>query len=184
VKERPIIFTGEMVHAILSGRKTETRRLKFNAEIGDYLYVRETFFKDSCLTCNDGYDYLGGNYCTCTDPPLYRATLGKDFGNLPPPREIKWQPSILMPKIYARLWLQVTDVRRERLHDITYKGIEAEGYNAFRKDSPWLTDHSLTAAEDAFAWWIELWDSINAGRGFPWDDNPEVVVVEFERIEK
>ncbi len=86
-----------------------------------------------------------------------------------------WKPSIFMPRWASRILLEVTDVRVERVQDIREedaradcgkeKCCEAEGHGAI------VAFHGL-------------WDSINAKRGFGWDVNPWVWVVEFKRIEK
>lgn len=115
MKERPILFSGPMVRAILEGRKTQTRRVaKIHGyglddrpvfgrspfgEPGDRLWVRETF----CGSC-------------VRDPAyIYRAT-DENPSHLFQPR---WRPSIHMPRWASRLTLEVTAVRRERLRDIT-----------------------------------------------------------------
>ena len=88
---------------------------------------------------------------------------------------LKWNAAITMPRWASRITLEVTGVRVERLQDITYDDILAEGWNS-RTSEP-ITDG--TAGEDARAWYIALWDSINARRGYPWVSNPWVWVVEF-----
>jgi len=89
-----------------------------------------------------------------------------------------WRSPIFMPRWASRITLEVTGVRTERVQDITYDDILAEGWNS-RTSEP-ITDG--TAGEDARAWYIALWDSINARRGYPWVSNPWVWVVEFKRI--
>ncbi len=75
-----------------------------------------------------------------------------------------WRPSIHMPRWAARITLEVTGVRVERLHDMTRADSYAEG---------------LASAGDSFP---DLWDSINVERGFSWESNPWVWVIEFRRI--
>ena len=80
-----------------------------------------------------------------------------------------------MPRWAARLFLRVKSVRVERLQDITEADAMAEGVKAYGQNNC-----SGTSARIAFA---ELWDSIYAKRGFGWDLNPWVFVVEFEKLD-
>ncbi len=89
-------------------------------------------------------------------------------------------PARYMPKEAARDWAVVTRIRAQRVGDISYEDICAEGWDA-RVSTP-VTDGS--AGDDARAWFIELWDSINAKRGYSWESNPWVFAITFERIER
>ncbi len=95
----------------------------------------------------------------------------------------RYRPSIHMPRWASRILLEVTDIRIQRVKQILEKDCIAEGivqvgleptatYN-FGTDDHWLTPGN------AFG---NLWDSINAKRGFGWDENPWVWVVSFKRI--
>jgi hypothetical protein len=181
---KPILFNTEMVQAILGDRKTVTRRvikpqpiagirksvfvpsgiedghgreIKLLYKVGDILYVRETFNN------------------TETDTVLYAAD--KDFIDfyLFMESEIKWKPSIHMPKEAARIFLKVTDVRVERLQDITEEDAIAEGMSKTLVDGV-----VFISAKGNFH---VLWDSLNIKRGYGWEDNPWVWVIEFERVE-
>ena len=232
-KERPILFKGEMVRAILNGRKTMTRRVvkpqpkgetsharywceetgewewMYNAvtahpgrgffcpygKTGDRLWVRETFrlsTREDC-TCYEP--------CYCrTGVPIYRVDM--DHG------EENWKPSIFMPRWASRILLEVTDVRIERLQDITEKDALAEGtscpvtidgaplINISHRPSAaeFLNEHNLARFSkgenlgtpfDEDNWIIAhfaaLWESIN-GDG-SWDANPYVWMVEFKRVQ-
>lgn len=189
---KPILFNTEMVLAILDGRKTCTRRIikaekvdnvlnsparKSNPDIpdaqfikclldmkyepGDILYVRETWSE-----WTDGYVYKAWN------SPFPQA--GKSS-------VMKWHPSIHMPKEAARIWLRVTDVRVERLQDITIDEIRKEGLESRFDVKDKFSDG---IARGRF---LELWDSTikkpDIDR-YGWDANPWVWVVEFERCEK
>lgn len=194
---KPILFNTEMVRAILDGRKTCTRRICkdaneytvpymdfYNADRrtyavhnfadkeqmeqlstaertcpicpGDILYVREAWKK-----APNGYYY-------------YEDWQRNDIADV-----TKWKPSIHMPKEAARIWLKVTDVRVERLQEITIDGIRNEG----------LFSMAVHAGdmEIAMEEWKNLWNStikkpdINH---YGWDANPWVWVIEFERCEK
>lgn len=108
---------------------------------------------------------------------------------------LNWRPSIFMPKNAARIWLKVKGVRVERVQDISTEDIKKEGVqipvaNGQRPLIPLNSKHfphemiigkSPVTADDYWrAFWVELWDSINAKRGFGWEENPWVWVVEFE----
>ena len=193
-KERPIIFSGPMVRALLEGRKTQTRRVVRSPEkysnirecdfcspygqAGDRLWVRETF---------RGKAPWEWEYRAEQDP----ATDGW-----------KWTPAIHMPRVACRLVLEVTATRIERLQEISDADAQAEGARYFpsipigtpfkygrddirwsMEDAPPNTDHCLSTARYAFAnFWNKL-RGYDATSGEPdsWDGNPWVWVVEFKR---
>ena len=144
---------------------------------GDTLYVRETWAFISCICCNGNYNQDGGPF-NCYDYQaveyddgdsisdgcfLYRADCRK-------PERITWRPSIHMPKQAARIWLKVTDVRVERLQDISLEDCVREGIEASRTG--------------IFARFSILWDSTIKKQfiaKYGWDANPWVWVIEFER---
>ncbi len=193
---KPILFNTEMVQAILDGRKTVTRR-KIDRDItnfcdvevdgtlldyqnchgdfinpidlcrykvGDILYVRETWSIHECVKCQAGIPALGGE-CKCEY--VYRTNYGAT--------DFRWKPSIHMPKEAARIFLKVTDVRVERLQDITEEGAIAEGMSKTLVDGV-----VFISAKGNFH---VLWDSLNIKRGYGWEDNPWVWVIEFERVD-
>lgn len=190
----PILFNTEMVRAILDGRKSCTRRLvkirrkdacgfyvtkksdgtfsgiyeydenesMFDNPLmppyqpGDILYVRETWKK-----APNGYYY-------------YEDWQRDDIADV-----TKWKPSIHMPKEAARIWLKVTDVRVERLQEITSEQISREGVEV---EYP----HVLNGEEKRYAF-SALWNSTIKKSDidrYGWDANPWVWVIEFERCEK
>jgi hypothetical protein len=94
----------------------------------------------------------------------------------------RWRPSIFMPKSAARIWLKVTDVRCERLHDITPHDAWLEGCrvgNSFVWES-----HIQELKQICRDMFVNLWDHLNAKRGYGWDSNPWVWVYTFERCDK
>jgi hypothetical protein len=123
---------------------------------GDRLWVRETFA--------DLIDIGGGhNYCA------YKADLKIDSSY---EDHTHWTPSIFMPRWASRITLEITGVRVERVRDITPEDAYQEGMV-----------HNITASEaDCLTPFRELWDSINAKRGYGWDVNPWVWVIGFRRI--
>lgn len=125
-------------------------------QVGDILYVRETWIESSF-----GYAYRASDYSTI-----------EDWAE----EEIKWKPSIFMPKEAARIFLRVTDVRAERLQDITPKQAGNEGVS-------WETDNSGLFRRWQFH---KLWDSTINKKDldeYGWNANPWVWVIEFEKIQ-
>lgn len=222
VRERPILFSGEMVRAILDGRKTQTRRTvsdstsrgnfrasemllddprvfvdpgpspagnpgpylkapinvpaicerrggtaeEWDAAVverlypawfaDDHLWVKETFSPCVCDACRkawprEGKPGHGVNYRATDDRPDY-----------------VYRPSIFMPRWASRLTLAITDVRVERLREISGSDAVAEGL------SPTMRNEAT--AVDRFS---DLWDSLNAKRGYGWASNPWVWAIAF-----
>lgn len=140
---------------------------------GDILYVRETWCR---LT---DWDEQYPDDPSELEVVYYRADYDDGFASL-----AKWRPSIHMPKKAARIFLRVKNVRVERLQDITEEDARSEGcidYHDKMGDGKFedVIEFDLTA-RDAFSY---LWDTLNAKRGYGWDANPWVWVIEFERIE-
>lgn len=139
------------------------RRWKPPYRVDDILYVRETW--------SEGYE--DGTY-------IYRAC--DKLADLPTFKEsskLIYHPSIHMPKEAARIWLKVTNVRVERLQDITSEQIYREGVEV---EYP----HVLNGEEKRYAF-STLWDSTIKKSDidcYSWDANPWVWVIEFERCEK
>lgn len=153
---------------------------------GDILYVRETWAFMKCINCDGDYRRPEN------DPPCYdtQAVEYDDGDSISDgcfiyragcrtPERITWRPSIHMPKEAARIWLRVTDVRVERLQDITHIDIIMEGVKP-----EYLNAHSGEKTRNDFS---RLWDStINKSKLnlYGWKANPWVWVIEFERCEK
>lgn len=151
----------------------------------DILYVRETWERFECWNCE------GDERGNCSKEPkksvldkacgcyMYRAT--DEISG-----DAKWHPSIHMPKEAARIWLKVTNVRAERLQDITEDGAKAEGAidNRGFIHSPENEYDRIYTAREHF---IEIWDRTIKKSDldiYGWDANPWVWVIEFERCEK
>jgi hypothetical protein len=149
---------------------------------GDVLWVRETWTpfcvnKKSCRNAILAHP----DYC-------YKATVDKDCVDK---LGCKWRPSIHMPRDAARIFLRVTEVRAERLQEITEEDAIAEGISwldeACYSNNGWtptLYDPDSGGSPVFRDGFIALWDSINAKRGYSWDTNPWVWVIEFERCDK
>ena len=254
--EHPIIFSTEMVRAILDGRKTKSRRIIMpqpfrdegekqwvyryssrkkeclhypNAtealkdlcpygQVGDRLWVRETHWLSKC----GQYIALpaGKRNCYPIPPDIIRNKEqvaskityagrkiklkdGKLIGGAPVRRGEKEilncvamfgsehkdiyferKSSIHMPKWAARTWLEITNIRVERVQDISLKDVISEGIKdtnkcVYNDDNVFKCNHHDTL--DKFK---NLWDSLNAKRGYGWQTNPWCWVIEFKRKEK
>lgn len=216
MREKPILFSAPMVQAILNERKTQTRRVMKpqpiskvwgsgtmwwhwkhrqwpdgNQDIlkaalddytpyqpGDVLWVRETFatFEGAA----------GAGF-------IYKADAEHN-----PPIELcipdRWKPSTHMPREAARIFLRVTDVRVERLQEISEADAKAEGIRSYWRHKEYgeewhecnhtfigaYVENSHSTRREAFA---ELWDSLAKG-DTRWENNPWVWVYTFERIEE
>lgn len=196
---KPILFNTEMVRVILDGRKSCTRRVvkpqptaRYGAQcikppyqLGDILYVRETWERFECWNCE------GDERGNCPKEPrksvlyktcgcyMYRAT--DEISG-----DAKWHPSIHMPKEAARIWLKVTNVRVERLQEITVDGCHREGINI---ETSAVTDGETLNRNHDFSLekFETLWDSTVKKSDldrYGWNANPYVWVIEFERCEK
>ena len=179
MKERQIIFRTDMVQAILDGRKTQTRRVmkpqpdalyrltddKHSPfQIGQTLWVRETFYKPS----ND------------LDKVVYKYKADANRSYLAGFKlaGAKWTPSIFMPRWASRITLEITGVRVEKLRDIKWRDVKAEGV-----DLTGMTSRGWNRDVDAGHRFANLWDSINAKNGFGWEVNPWVFVISFMKLD-
>lgn len=193
VKERPFLLNGAMVLETLALRKRQSRRpVKFNqvgrvqlhgkqwhiedpnailacpyGQPGDRLWVRETWAHID--------DYTGSDPGTraLLDRCFYRADYPK--GDVLDDELTRWRPSIHMPRWASRITLEITGVRVERVQEISEADAEAEGVEASTFDGGQSFEYRLN--------FPDLWDSINAKRGFGWDANPLVWVIEFKVLQ-
>lgn len=151
---------------------------------GDILHVRETWNKaglvddsDHVIEGTEKYYYAAGPEKPCFDFWVDPET-GEHKDRMP------WKPSIHMPKEAARIWLKVTDVRAERLQEITEDGAKEEGANYKNGKNVGLEEKMRRTAIERFA---EIWNSTikkSALDRYGWNANPFVWVIEFERCEK
>lgn len=215
----PILFNTDMVRAILDGRKTVTRRLiKPEQLIGllpdkckngtpeEFLKEKRYMFKPYCdMTdvelINTAYKppYQPGDilyvretwYRGGLNRIMYKANYSENekFYKNGKEIQIKWRPSIHMPKEAARIFLKVTDVRVERLQDMSDDDCEKEGLENFCKKCSALFSNCDTCLNDGGIKedFKELWNSTikksDLGR-YGWDANPYVFVIEFMKIDK
>ena len=207
MKERPILFSGPMVRAILEGRKTQTRRvmkpqpeLSSNSIIGEFPVLNHhgaQFRRSGILDCCP-YGAPGDRLWvreTWGESGYQRIEYkahpadGKDFRCVS-----RWRPSIHMPRLASRITLEIEDVRVERLEEITAADAVAEGLSCLTKDGS-LYKYGIADWEGKpdvkFPWqewdkepraaFAKLWDSINAKRGYSWALNPWVWKITFKK---
>lgn len=193
--ERPILFTGPMVRALLDGSKTQTRRVVKMPPSWDCFV---------CADWGDGWwpyrsdDGESPNYdnneipmrCPYGQPgdrlwvretwaphPDFPETVRRGVYRADPECKYdveRWRPSIHMPRWASRILLEIVSVRVERLQDIGVDEIEAEGVVTSDAD---IMQHGCRAR---VLDWQRLWESIN-GAG-SWDANPWVWAVEFKQV--
>lgn len=183
MKEKPILFSGEMVRAVLKGTKTQTRRIVKNAGLyaidsnahgmavaarelarlasqcpygqpGDRLWVKETF-----APLEDGF--------------LYRADWDVEQPKVP--LTGCWKPSIFCSRMASRITLEIVSVHVEYLQDISASDCRAEGHPTRQGYDQEVNDD---AARD---WYMDLWIGLNGLDS--WEANPWVWVIEFRRVE-
>ncbi|MBW2958933.1 hypothetical protein JGZ96_015690 [Hafnia paralvei] len=222
-KERGMIFNSEMVRAILSGQKTQTRRIVKNVSsdscmtlkepsknrdgiythvmdapehglcpfgaVGDRIWVRETWGVVSHELDEDGRiqpwnpdrpataiqempfgnGYYSGHAIYAADGDF---TWGDDDGY--EDERSYWKPSIHMPRAASRILLEITDVRVERLNDISEEDAKAEGVSPPAR--------TITPPEAVYrVVFGELWRSIYGDEN--WEKNPWVWCISFRRLE-
>ncbi len=200
MKETGIIMSGNHPKLVLDGTKTQTRRVinpkpmivldgtpikireaKPNefpiqredikcpyGQVGDRLWVRETHK----IWVKEGFDFWYALYkdgmgqeCNCsvdaqTDDIWYRESA-------------KWRPSIHMPRWASRITLEITEVRVERVQEISPEDVRSEGIRGFGNlDSTNMVE------------FIQLWDSLNAKRGYGWEVNPWCWCISFKAVDK
>ena len=203
-----------MVRAILDGRKSCTRRI--NKDVNDYV-VPDMDFYDSdkrtyavhnyadkehtdklsiaertCPICPGDILYVRETWCKGIERYIYRADYSdrEKFYQGGKEIEVNGHPSIHMPKEAARIWLKVTDVRVERLQDITEDGCIAEGIypsNCRGCNATFGCDVCPDEGYDEFDKFMEIWDSTIKKTDidrYGWNANPWVWVIEFERCER
>lgn len=196
MKERPILFSDEMVRAILDGRKTQTRRIvkpqpssyterilyedglfhpcDFPSQNGiavpceaaikcpygkvsDRLWVREAW-------ANFAREYKANKAAVC-----YRASW--------PELSEKWKPSIHMRRAHSRINLEITNIRVQRVQDITEEDAEKEG--AILRNCGHDYIQKIKSYRTGF---VYLWQSIHEEPDRRWESNPWVWVIEFRRL--
>ena len=192
VKEHPILFSTPMIKAILAGKKTQTRRV-----------VKPQPDNDGGWTsCTSVHDHNIVEFCPYSQPSdrlWVRETWWKDqSGGLWgykadgidwPPTNCggKAIPSIFMPRWVSRITLEITDIRVQRVQEISRVDTHAEGILRFDRDNPDVNGGvgynrgapNLPMRYESLAAYEDLWDSINRKK-YPWASNPWVWAITFK----
>jgi hypothetical protein len=162
MKERPIIFSTESVRAILAGRKTQTRRVLKPQPDFTLAEPQERicpFGKPGDrLWVKERFTHYQRGIDMATTVVVYSA----DYDEFNQPYH--WKSPMFMPRKYSRITLEIVNVRCEQILDMPREDVFAEGY----------------ATECDF---VNSWNALNAKRGYSWDSNPYVWVLEFKRVE-
>ena len=194
MRERPILFSGPMVRAILDGRKTMTRRVvkPVPSDVWGHGVVtdtRSTKFGKFCVHMRG--EFCGDVHVDCPyGAPGDRLWVRETFAPMEPimsPPEMQggvlyraswsyentepiWKPSIFMPRRASRITLEIAGVRVERLREISLGDAMGEG----------CPFPNMADGDDPRQWFADLWKSINGAD--TWDANPWVWVVMFRRV--
>lgn len=203
MKQTGILFQPEMCRANIEGKKTMTRRIVkpqpqgniegtyadlYNHEpnhwafwlpdnrmtepriwkcpygqIGDRIYQKETFWNDNTKVFYKADDII--NWSRNTNPLLNER--------------LKWKSSIFMPKRYARFWAEIVNIKVERVKDINGLDITKEGC-----PQDVLDKVSEDCGFNKVRWYRDLWNSLNEKRGYGWEKNDWVWVIEYKSIQK
>jgi len=239
IKERPIIFSGEMIKAILDGRKTQTRRvikpqpmdnygpdgepngLRYKSimdglpndliefcpygQPGDRLWVQESYcahWGDRVgkgwpnawvLQSGEKIKQKDGTFKICSPGNKLYVYHKINMNDKPPLPHLKWIRPFGCYRWASRITLEITELRIERVQDISEAEAKAEG----AKKAIWYCPSGKSEAHHKYLGGREsmikqriiykngfatLWDSINRKRGFGWDQNPWVWVIDFKKI--
>lgn len=166
MKYIPQLYTGEMVCRIIAREKTVTHRPDKNGKppcaVGDVIWVRETW-----RACDQM-----GNSLRVIPRESDRFTIEWQATS---PGPGPWRPSIHMPRWASRLNLLVTDVRLERVQDITSADALLEGVCS-HIDKAWEHRRNQTLVDRFHL----LWDSIYGGTKYSWESNAPVWRIAFE----
>ncbi|EOI6481203.1 TPA: morphogenetic protein [Yersinia enterocolitica] len=200
VKEKGILFNAEMVQAILSGRKMQTRRIISEKTLHLFGVAASAGQCHPIELCDDRSQSYYLEFCPLGKPGdqlWVRETFGKyraapsgivyrADGELPCGDPERWTPSIHMPRWASRINLLITGVRVERLNDISdvdamSEGIDADRLAESQDHYDCIADHNMTGRPTAKWYFSNLWQSIYGEEN--WEANPWVWVIEFERME-
>lgn len=198
---KPILFNTEMVRAIMDGRKTCTRRIIKGFIPNDAVWGYTAFTPKGCISCRgtfaDGYGekffklsyqsgdilYVRETWCKGLERYIYRADYSDTEKFYQDGKEInmKWHPSLHMPKEAARIFLRVTNVRVERLQEISAESALTEGADKYVHLNGKFDENAILTS------FIGIWDSTIKKSDldyYGWSANPWVWVIEFERCER
>lgn len=212
---KPILFNTEMVRAMLDGKKSCTRRIVKGFIPNDAVWGYTAFTPKGCISCRgtfaDGYGekffklpyqpgdilYVRETWSEWTDGYLYKA-WNSPFPQAGQSSVMRWHPSIHMPKEAARIWLEVSNVRVERLQEMKPVNVIKEGaypdcwdclntYGESGSQCCYGTEEQCSQCDEMMMEWEKLWTSTIKKSDldrYGWDADPWVWVIEFERCKK
>jgi hypothetical protein len=201
MKLTPLLFKAEMIRALLDGSKTQTRRVvKGNVplgcenspillercpygQVGDQIWAKETWrtwarfdhLKPSEIWDGVTIEYAAGGNNRAAVTQNHLPLMSK-----------KWRSPLFMRRCFSRITLEITNVRVERLNDISDADAKAEGAdgliadNCTEEDKDFLDLPLYEIGNPYRNGYALLWDSINGDRA--WDKNPWVWVIEFKVV--
>ena len=202
MKTTGMIFTGNHPQLILDGTKTMTRRTwglekinfypdewvhPYQLDVDPNLWTWRSTKTGKVITIKCPYGQVGDLLWvkeTWTDLWMSNIDLGDVIYKATPPNPdftvTRWKPSLFMPRWASRITREITEIRAERVQEITEKDAKAEGVVALYKTAPYTfgagyiwTPHGY---RDGFS---KLWDSLNAKRGYGWERNIWVWPISF-----
>lgn len=192
MKESPIIFSSKMVKAILEGRKTLTRRvIKPQPEPHEQGWVWSKC--EGMLVSNTGQTYLSKILSKCPygqpgdrlwvketfrTTEIYETLYYKADEPWNEGKEWSWNSSRYMPRWASRITLEITNIRVERLQEISLTDVILEGFIPSSETYQATEGNQKQTILD----WGRFWDSLSIKRGFGWDINPWVWVIEFKKL--
>lgn len=178
--ERPILFSTAMVQAILKGTKTQTRRtVKYPPfdSTDEGLDIQLAIGNVRCPYGQKGERlWVRESWAQSDSSFIYQAD-GKAIHQ-------KWTRNIYMPKAACRLFLEIVNVRFERLQDISEDDAIAEGIYKMPDGSGNLDPEEYHSKTNVLEVFKSLWDAINRNKGndCKWESNPWVWVIEFKKV--
>ena len=200
--ERPVLFSGPMVRAILEGRKTQTRRVmepqprsgqtwgvveESERYAGEWFQWYDGGEKTASFSCpygvigdrlwvREAFTVQPQSAISSRDLVFYRADVGNTY------LDGKWKPSIFMPRWASRILLEIVEVRVQRVHEISDADARAEGALPMNISGTLNGEPMTGVVIDPRKAYQLLWDSINEKRGYGWRGNPWVWAITFKRV--
>lgn len=212
-RERPILFSDAMVRAILEGRKLQTRRVikpqppercfRPVEEFGGWWWTGESYLdayypeEEKVVKCPYGqpetrlwvreawkptrsFTALGTSYVRYRADDSRAEVVHGEYGRAGD----RWRPSIHMPRWASRITLELTEVRVQRLQDISEAEAKAEGAVNLGEAGAFASKQLGIGHEVHRLYFQDLWNSINSKRGFGWNTNPWVWALSFRRLQE
>jgi hypothetical protein len=171
-----MIFSAPMVRALLAGTKTQTRRVvkpqpdsPFHSTSGAWVDMGAGCIRAIRFPYGDVGDQIWVRETWFSPPKPHRDLIGYAADvDFPPGQSYRKQSSMFMPRSHSRITLEITDLRVERVQDISKDDAEAEGV------APWKDEKIAHVAM-----YRELWSSLHGPES--WGENPYVWVIGFKR---